>query len=519
MTDKDIPREVFAYKEIFEYANDAMIIHCAISGDVLEVNRRACQLYGINRDELVGRKVGDLARGNESYNHESALRVIRKAYSEDVLLTFEWEIVRPDGSYRPVECNLKRLGGNTSGLVLAMARDISDRKDAEQQLREKNKYFKRLLSVSSDGIALISSEGKIEFVSESVKLITGRPATLIKGRSLFDFIHPSDRSNLRDVLNSIGLAGDQRTLSGAVSFRMRHVNGDWRNHEANYKSFLGSKNFNYVLVNFRDVTESLKKEEEDKQRDQDLNHLARLSLAGEVSAAIAHELNQPLCAAVNYFAGCRNRLSHESYSRQEVLWGMNMAQKELERAGKVVSVVRNFTKNQRRSPTLTGIADVVESAFEIAKVQIQNSLAQCDLDLCCDVKVFCDVVLIQQVISNLVANSLDSMTDNPQTARKICIRVLCLSEAVVEVSVFDQGAGVPAYLKEDHFDSTFYTTKEGGLGLGLSLCRKIIKSHRGTLRIDDRDDGVKGTKVSFTLPIAQSALKQSAGASIRKSGV
>src|SRR5690554_6840383 len=111
---------------------------------------------------------------------------------------------------------------------------------------------------------------------------------------------------------------------------------------------------------------------------------------------------------------------------------MNMAQKELERAGKVVSVVRNFTKNQRRSPRILSISEVVESAFEITKVQIQNSLAQCDLDLCCDVRVFCDVVLMQQVISNLVANSLDSMSDYPQSERKILIRVSCRSESVVE---------------------------------------------------------------------------------------
>ncbi len=363
--------EVFGYREIFDYANDAMIIHCAHTGDVLEVNRQACQLYGIEREALIGLRVGDLARGSETYNQETGLKVIRKAYEEDVLLTFEWEITRPDGSYRPVECNLKRLGGQFSGLVLAMARDITDR---------------------------------------------------------------------------------------------------------------------------------LRREEEDRQRDQDLNHLARLSLAGEVSAAIAHELNQPLCAAVNYFAGCRNRLARETHSRAEVMWGMEMAQKELERAGKVVSVIRNFTTNKRQSPKVIGIREMVESAYEIIKVQIQSALAQCDLNIQSDARVLCDVVLMQQVISNLVANSLDSMVDNDRSSRRLSINVHRVRADTVEVSVVDQGAGVPEYLKEDHFYKMFYTTKEGGLGLGLSLCRKIVKSHRGTLKITDRTDGERGTVVSFTLP-------------------
>ncbi|SFM26874.1 PAS domain-containing sensor histidine kinase [Marinobacter zhejiangensis] len=499
--------KVFEYREIFEYANDAMIIHCAETGDVIEVNKMACQLYGCGRDNLIGCKVGDLARGNESYNHEKAVEVIRKAYFENTLLTFEWEIVRPDGTFRPVECNLKRLGGKTSGLVLAMARDISDRKEAEQQLRAKNKYFKRLLSVSSDGIALINSDGIVEFVSESVKSITGRPASLIKGRLIFDFIHPSDTPGLKNVLRAMIENSDKSFFSGTISFRLRHVNGGWRNHEANYKNFLGSKNFNYVIINFRDVTDRLKREEEYRQRDQDLNHLARLSLAGEVSAAIAHELNQPLCAAVNYFAGCRNRLNREEYSRKDVLWGMEMAQKELERAGKVVAVVRNFTKNRQQSPRSVSVREVVESAYEIIKVQIQNSLARCNIDIICDVKVFCDVILIQQVISNLVANSLDSMSDNENSEKVLSISVCCLTDAAVEISVLDQGGGVPEYLKEDHFDKSFYTTKEGGLGLGLSLCRKIVKSHRGTLKIGDRQDGVRGTKASFVLPILRDAEK------------
>lgn len=493
---------VFSYKEIFEFANDAMIVHCAETGNVLEVNRRACQLYGLTRDFLVGRSVGDLARGNENYNHDKGVEIIHRAFSENQLLTFEWEITMPDGTYRPVECNLKRLGDPSGKLVLAMARDITERKVAEQQLREKNKYFKRIMSVSSDGIALLDPLGKVEFVSESLKLITGRTARSVNGQSIFDCVHPRDATKIRSLLND--LASTKEGLKrGSVYFRLKHASGDWRKHEANFKSFLGNKSFNYVLVNFRDVTERLIKEEEGRQKDRDLNHLARLSLAGEVSAAIAHEINQPLCAAVNYFAGCRNRLARVDFSRQEILWGLEMAQKELERAGKVVTVVKNFTKKQQKTPKKISIKNVVDNAYDILKVQIQNDLASCEIDISFNATIFCDEILIQQVITNLVANALESMKGLTPENKIIEIKVQTVTEKLLSISVLDRGTGTPEYLKEDHLDKMFFTTKEGGLGLGLSLCRKIVKSHRGTLSISDRGDGIQGTSVCFTLPIVE----------------
>ena len=491
---------VFSYKEVFECANDAMIIHCATKGTVLEVNRYACQLYGLSRDKLVGISVGELAKGNTIYNQETGLAIIHKAFHSGELITFEWEIKRIDGTYRPVQVNLKRIGKISDNLVLAMARDITDLRIAEQKLREKNKYFKRLMSVSSDGLALLEKDGNIAFISESLKLIIGRTARSVHETFIFNCIHPGDCNKIRLLLEE--LTQENTSLKkGVVYFRLKHANGGWRHHEANFKSFLGNKSFDYVLVNFRDVTERLLKEEDDRQKDRDLNHLARLSLAGEVSAAIAHEINQPLCAAVNYFAGCRNRLSQENFSKEEILWGLDMAQKELERAGKVVTVVKNFTKKQQKTPKNIFIKDIIESSYEILKVQIKNELASCNVNINLNVKIFCDEILIQQVISNLVANALDSMKGLPSKDKIIEINVNKDIDRFISVSVLDCGMGTPEYLKEDNLDKVFFTTKEGGLGLGLSLCRKIIKSHRGSLYIRNRDDGVRGTNVTFTLPI------------------
>ncbi len=492
----------FSYKEIFEFANDAMIIHCAETGDILKVNKRACELYGMASDEIVGMKVGNLAKGNEHYNHENAIRKIRKAFEENILLTFEWEIRTHKNGYIPVEVNLKRLGSKSSKLVLAMTRDITVRKVAEQKLRERNKYFRRLMSISSDGIALIDQKGKIEFLSKSIKLITGRTARSLTGRNIVEFVHPQDIIQVNKMLERLSIKGSP-FRSGSISVRFKNNSGQWRNHEVYFKNFLGNLRFNYVLLNFRDVTERLRREEEDREKDRNLNHLARLSIAGEVTAAIAHEINQPLCAAVNYFAGCRNRLSRENFSRKDIIYGLEMAQNELERAGKVVTVIKNFTKNSEQSPKLISIKEVIENAKDIINAQIKNRLARCDIKITTDKTVLCDEILIQQVISNLISNALDSMKGLDVASQSIDIHVFDHASNWVEVSIYDRGIGPPEEMISDKIEKSFYTTKEGGLGLGLSLCRKIMKSHRGKLTITAREDGYRGTRASFLIPVAQ----------------
>src|SRR5690554_1134968 len=494
----------FDYEKIFEFANDAMLIHCAKSGKVLKENIQAVKLYGAGRTSLVGCSVGELSTGDRNYKNKKAIELIKQAFSSGELLTFEWETMAIDGSKIPIECNLKRLGSSSNGLVLAMSRDITERKAADRRLKENSRYYKRLMSASSDGIALIDPNGNIVFVSESIKLITGHSAHVVRGRSIYDVVHPVDALKIRSIFSEIK-SNNSPLKQGSIYFRLKNKKGNWTTQEGRFKNYLGRSNFNYLLVNFRDVTERLREEEELLQKDRKLNHLARLSLAGEVSASIAHELNQPLFAAVNYVSGCKNRLI-SNQPKQEIIWGLQMAQKELTRAGEVVNVIKNFTRKKKTSPKNISIQELIDNSYNILQLQVQNGFASCNFEVNFNPSVFCDEILMQQVMSNLVSNALEAMKGLPPNEKVIDIKAEKFKTNFINISILDRGKGMPDSLKEDRSDNLFFTTKEEGLGLGLSLCRKIVKAHNGSLTVNSRRDGIQGTEVSFTLPILQDNL-------------
>src|ERR1700744_1537543 len=121
------------YREVFRYANDSMIIHDAVTGEILEANDAACRLYGRSVEELRSLPVGALSVSNDKYCHEVAIRYIHIAARTNSLFSFEWIILRSDGVEVAVEGNLKRIRGGDRPLVLAITRDVSERQLAEQR--------------------------------------------------------------------------------------------------------------------------------------------------------------------------------------------------------------------------------------------------------------------------------------------------------------------------------------------------------------------------------------------------
>jgi len=375
-----------------------------------------------------------------------------------------------------------------------MTRDSSERKLAERRLQERSRYFSELIRNSSDGIALIAGNGTVKYVSASLTGMLGVPARAAYGENVFHYLHPQDARVMSGVLAK---ARRQAVGAGTFMYRIRDREGQWRHHEAVFKNLLHDPAFRAVLVNFRDITPRVRYEEERREREQQLNHYARLSIAGETAAALAHELNQPLCAAVNFFAGCRRRINAGKADPGEISAALDMAQQELERAGRLIQSVRQFTSNHETSRRVHSINAVLRGIASFIELRARQDAVDLDIRMGDEALVECDEILIQQVISNLVVNGIEAMESVPEGTRRldVCTRVRDLH---VEVSVSDTGPGFPA-VSLDNMPRTFFTTKRNGVGLGLSLCRAIVESHGGTLDVEALDR--RGTRFSFALPI------------------
>ncbi|WP_321871758.1 PAS domain S-box protein [Paraburkholderia tropica] len=496
------------YREIFHFANDSMIIHDAETGDILEANDAAARLYGRSVDELRGMPVGALSTNTACYCQEVAVELVHAAARSGELMRFEWRIRRSDGFEVPVEASLKRMVGGDRPMVLGMARDISERKLAEARIRERSRYFSELIRNSSDGIALIGANGVAEYVSESLSNLLGVPARFARGKNVFEFLDATDGRRLSAMLAK---ARRKAVRSGTITYRVRHGDGTWRHHEAVFKNLLHDPEFSGVLVNFRDITSRVEQAEKIQEREQQLNHYARLSIAGETAAALAHELNQPLCAAVNFLAGARRRLVGANTTRhhadqvvrdtlvnsKDVIEALVFAQEELERAARIIQSVRQFTSNAQVSRKSQSLRQVLLGITQFLDIRARQESANLVLDIQHDALIECDAILLQQVVSNLAVNGLEAMADLPEEARTLTISTAKLDSAI-EIAVIDNGCGFPGR-SLDELPATFFTTKQNGVGLGLSLSRAIVESHGATLSFRLRPP--RGTRFSVLFPV------------------
>ena len=470
------PQSSTNYQDVFEFANDIMVIHDMDTGEILEANRKACELYGHTIDELRGMSIGELTRNHPPFNTEIGLRRIHEARDSGGTVVFEWVIQDALRRETPVEVCLKRISVNGMGRVIAVARDISERRQAHAALKERERYYRKLIERSSDGIAIVSAHGCIQFVGPSIKSLLGVSARTLNGRSVYSFIAPECVDEVRAALSDL-----KANASVNLSYRVRHRNGEWRTHEALCRNLLDDPAVKGILINFRDITERIAAEETARVRALELSRIARISTTGEMATALAHELNQPFFAIVNFVAGCRRRINAGNLTNDELLRVLERTQNEAERAGRIINKVREFTCNRSfhrqmidLRALIRDIRDLIEMRAREHDVSVTYSLddANCEIE--------CDEVLIQQVVINLAVNSIEAMSGTAGSLRALHIAVANKKDKGVEITVADTGPGLPR-LSPDQIFTSFYSTKNSGLGIGLSLCQSIVETHEGHL--------------------------------------
>ncbi len=230
-----------------------------------------------------------------------------------------------------------------------------------------------------------------------------------------------------------------------------------------------------------------------------LLHVARLATIGEMSDGIAHELNQPLCAVVNYAQACRRLLGMQEPDMAEILGSLQEITSQALRAGEIIRRLRSLARPQEPSRVLTDInllltqlADFIQSDAEYHEVRSRLELGP-GLP-----QVWANPAEIQQLVLNLVRNAIEAQEEVAPTLRDIVIRTSCTDDGDVEVCVSDQGPGVSASIAPRLF-VPFCTTKAAGTGLGLSMSRTIARAHHGAL--DYRPNEPRGA--TFTLRAAR----------------
>lgn len=244
----------------------------------------------------------------------------------------------------------------------------------------------------------------------------------------------------------------------------------------------------------------------DRQHRRELEHVARLSILGEMASSIAHELNQPLSAISNYAQGCLLRIEAGRFSEEDMVTASQEMAGQADRAATVVKRIRAFVRKRESQMAPTDIQALIEESAALYAAPANRAGVTVGVHVAFALPtVMADQVQLQQVLLNLVQNAIDAMGDTDPEARSLDIRAARYDDltrgAGLCLSVRDHGHGMTPEAM-DHFAEAFYTTKPEGIGLGLALSRSIVEAHGGWMRAEAPANG-PGLKVLIWLPIEE----------------
>jgi PAS domain S-box-containing protein len=249
---------------------------------------------------------------------------------------------------------------------------------------------------------------------------------------------------------------------------------------------------------FIDITDQKTAEAEAALQRQEVAHLMRVSVLGELSGAIAHEINQPLTAILSNAQAALYMLGKSSPDLAEVRAVLQDIVHEDNRAGEVIHRLRNLIRKGEKESERIDLNDLVNSTIALLNSELIGRRVNIKLDLASVLPAtFGDPVQLQQVLLNLVMNAMDAMASTPMAQRLVTVSTHATRTGPVEVRVKDCGCGIRADDKGRLFEP-FYTTKDHGLGLGLAICATIVHAHEGDLTLTNDDGG--GAVAVFTLP-------------------
>jgi C4-dicarboxylate-specific signal transduction histidine kinase len=246
-----------------------------------------------------------------------------------------------------------------------------------------------------------------------------------------------------------------------------------------------------------DITERKRAEEALRQAQADLAHIARVTTMGELTASLAHEVNQPIAAAVTNANTCLRWLTRDQPDVEEARAAAMRIVKDGTRAGEIISRIRVLFKKGTSERELVDVNDLVREMIVLVRSETMRYNILVGTHLPADLpKIMGDRVQLQQVLMNLMLNSIDAMKDVDGT-RELAIRSQRAENEQVLVSLSDTGVGLPPQQAEQIFNA-FFTTKPHGTGMGLRIRRSIIESHGG--RLWAADNSPRGASLCFTLP-------------------
>ena len=466
-------------------------------GRITEFNPAAGRTFGYRREEVVGKPLADviIPPSLREKHRQGLARYLTTGEPQVLGRNIEMTAVRADGSEFPVELAITRIPLDGPPSFTGYLRDITARKQADQNLRASELSLRQLTETIPEMLWSASPDGAIEYCNSRVLDYSGFSAEKIMGSGWTALLHPDDVDGTVRAWTSCVATG----VPYRVEVRMFHAaDRTYRWCVTSALPLLDARGrilrWHGTVVDMHDWKQA---QEALRNTQAELAHMTRVMTMGELTASIAHELNQPLASIMTNGQTSLRWLGQPTLDVKKIQELTKRVVADAQRASEIIDRIRAMAIRRAPQQTLLSLGDLIEESMLFLRHEFQSRGVSVSFDLTPELpKVVGDRTQLQQVIVNLAINAVQAMGQSG--GRNILVRTTLSDPDMVCCAIEDSGPGIEPKNLPRLFES-FFTTKDTGMGMGLPICRSIVEAHEGHIRADN-DSALGGARFSFALP-------------------
>ncbi|HEY8095226.1 MAG TPA: PAS domain S-box protein [Methylobacter sp.] len=483
------------------FESDISIVITDANCVILRVNKAFTKSTGYTAYEAVGRKMNILKSGR----HDN---IFYASMWESISRTGTWQgeiwDKRKNGEIYPKWLTIIAVKDPADGVIHYVGRhiDITERKLMEYELKASEAKFRSLIDASPVPLALNDEQLNFTFLNpafvqtfgysmDDIPTLADWRAKAYPDSDYRYWVETTWQSTLEKAKQE---KSDFPPLELAIRCKDNSIKTVLASAAAIHQDFAGMK-----LVILYDITQRKQREQQDKAHLDELAHVTRLGLMGEMASGIAHEVNQPMAAISTYTQVSLNLISTENPDLVKLSEILYKTQQQALRAGRIIHRMREFVKSHSQQLSSANLNTLIHNAVDLCVSELKQDDIKLTFELESNLPPVCvDQVQIEQVIINLIRNSIEALLNLPATQRRhLTIQSHLIHNNVIRVRVKDNGPGLDQD-QQQQILTPFYTTKANGMGMGLSISQSLIEAHEGTLHFNSIQG--KGTTFYFTLP-------------------